>query len=147
VLRALELSDYKKARSGKLALLSRTLGVTPSELEPALSFLAKTGQVKKTRGGYQVQRVLAVDTGADPARARALKVLWTKHAVERLERDVPAVFGYSLFAASRRDLQRLRDVQLAYVREMQSIIAQSADAECVGLYCFQLLDLASRPLT
>lgn len=145
VLRALELDAYKRVRTGKLDYLARKLGVSQDELVPALAFLVQTGQVRKTRRGYRVQRVLAVDTGADPARARALKVLWTKHAVDRLERNVPATFGYSLFAISKRDLQRLREIQLAYVREMQSVIAQSARSECVGLYCFQLFDLASKP--
>ncbi len=36
----------------------------------------------------------------------------------------------------------MREVQLAYVREMQSIIATSGEGDCVALYCAQLLDLA-----
>ena len=54
----------------------------------------------------------------------------------------PGNFGYSLFAISRRDLQRLRDLHLEYVRAMQELIARSQPSECVGLFCAQLLDLA-----
>jgi len=46
-----------------------------------------------------------------------------------------------LFAASRADLTRLRELQLQYVRAMQDIVARSEPSECVGLYCVQLLDL------
>jgi hypothetical protein len=66
---------------------------------------------------------------------------WTQVALERIERHAPAHFGYSLFAVSRADLRRLRDLQLEYLREMQSIIARSSPNECVGLLCLQLLDL------
>jgi hypothetical protein len=67
---------------------------------------------------------------------------WTRTALERLERSSPGNFGYSLFAVSRPDLQRLRDLHLEYVRAMQELIARSQPSECVGLYCSQLLDLA-----
>jgi hypothetical protein len=46
-----------------------------------------------------------------------------------------------LFSISKQDLQRLRGIQLAYVREMQAVIAESEPGECVALYCAQLLDL------
>ena len=60
-------------------------------------------------------------------------------------RRIPALstepHGYSVFAVSHRDLQRLRVLQLQDVRAMQTLIAESAPGECVGLYCAQLLDL------
>jgi hypothetical protein len=77
----------------------------------------------------------------DPELARRLKAAWTSTALERLQRSSPGNFGYSLFAVSRRDLQRLRDLHLEYVRAMQELIASSQPSECVGLYCAQLLDL------
>ena len=51
--------------------------------------------------------------------------------------------GYTLFAISKDDLRRLHEIQLAYVREMQAVIAASAANECVGLFCTQLLDLSA----
>lgn len=41
---------------------------------------------------------------------------------------------------SRKDLRRLRDLQLEYLREMQAIIARSTPNECVGLFSLHLLD-------
>jgi hypothetical protein len=51
------------------------------------------------------------------------------------------VLSYNLSAVSRADLQRLEQLQRAYYREMVSIIAESAPAECVVLYAAQLLEL------
>lgn len=51
--------------------------------------------------------------------------------------------GYSLFAISKRDLRRLRELHLEYVRAMQNVIAESTPGECVGLYNAQLMDLAT----
>lgn len=67
---------------------------------------------------------------------------WTRTALGRLERGAPGSFGYSLFAVSKDDLRRLRELHLQYVRAMQELIARSEPNECVGLFCAQLLDLA-----
>ena len=47
-----------------------------------------------------------------------------------------------LRALSRADLRRLHEIQLAFVREMQTLIAASKGDECVALYCSQLIDLS-----
>jgi hypothetical protein len=85
----------------------------------------------------------ALTTGRHPATLGILTRAWTQVAIERIEKRAPSHFGYSLFAVSRKDLRRLRDLQLAYLREMQAIIAQSTPNECVGLFCLHLLDLST----
>jgi len=84
---------------------------------------------------------MTVNTGHDPARASALRVTWARVAVERMEAGMPGHYGYSLFAIGKRDLVRLRDLHVEYVRAMQDIIAASAQNECVALFCTQLFDL------
>jgi hypothetical protein len=143
VLRALELRDYPKTH--RPAWVARRLGISVPEVEAGLAQLVRGGLVRRTRARYRPTRVHLVDTRADPVRARALKAHWARAAVDRLEAGVEGAFGYSLFAVSRRDLQRLRDLQLQYVRAMQTVIAESKAPECVGLYCSQLLDLARAP--
>ena len=106
----------------------------------ALGLLEQSGQVEKTRRGYEVcPRV--VDTGADPERARGVKLGWAEFAIQRLRSGAPGLSGYNLFAISRADLRRLHEIQLAFVREMQTVIASSKSNECVALYCSQLIDL------
>lgn len=142
VLRALELDGYAAGGHRDPDYLARAIGASAEEVERALQFLLASGQIKKSRRGYRPEQVGVVDTGVDPARARQLRLDWTRRALERLEAGSPGRFGYSLFAISRNDLERLEQLQTDYVRAMQGIIASSNATECVGLYCAQLLDLA-----
>jgi hypothetical protein len=100
--------------------------------------------VKRTARGYRLLDVMAIDTGHDPERARALKVAWLETALERLKSNAPGKFGYSVFAVSKSSLQRLHELHLEYVRAMQLVIARSEPSECVGLYCSQLLELGEQ---
>jgi transcriptional regulator with XRE-family HTH domain len=142
VLRALELDSYAAGGHRDADYLPRTIGASADEVESALQFLLASGQVRKSRRGYRPDQVGVVDTGVDLARARQLRLAWTRRALERLEAGTSGHFGYSLFAISKLDFQRLEQLQADYVRAMQGIIANSGANECVGLYCAQLLDLA-----
>lgn len=141
VLLALELREAERA--DQASWLEERLGASDRELQPALALLEATGQIRRRRGRWQLQRVLSVNTSQDRERAPALKVSWTETALTRLRRGAPGNYGYSVFAISRSDLRRLRDLHLEYVRAMQALIAASQPGECVGLYCAQLLDLAA----
>jgi hypothetical protein len=139
VLRALELRDCPRKHDP--AWIARRLGIEVDEVERGLAQLVRGGQARRVRGRYRPTRVQLVDTRVDATRARGLKAHWARTAVERLEAGAEGSFGYSLFAVSRADLQRLRDIHLQYVRAMQTVIAESEQPECVGLYCSQMVDL------
>jgi transcriptional regulator with XRE-family HTH domain len=140
VLRALELAPPGETKH--LPWLRDRLGATDAEISRALALLEATGQVKRRGGRWRLEDVISVNTAHDRERALALKVSWAETALERMRRGAPGNYGYSVFAISKGDLRRIRDVHLEYVRAMQAIIADSAPGECVGLYCAQLLDLA-----
>ncbi len=141
VLRALELDAYAAQGYREPDWLARALGMDPAQVAQALEALAASGQIEKRRGRWVPTNVTSVNTGRDPERARTLKGHWSRVAVERLEQGEPGMSGYTLFAVSRADLQRLRELQLEYVRAMQAIVTRSEPNECVGLYCVHLLDL------
>jgi transcriptional regulator with XRE-family HTH domain len=141
VLRALELAEYRERGFAEPGFLERRLGMSTSEVQRCLAALQRAGQIRQRQGKWQPVAVLRVDTRADPAGARAAKLAWLDVARERLERGAPGNFGFSLFAISRQDLRRLRELHLEYVRSMQALIAGSRSSECVALYCAQLLDL------
>jgi DNA-binding phage protein len=143
VLRALELDEYRRSGFRSTGWLEKRLGMSAEEVEACLAALKHAGQIRLARGKWQPVDVLRVDTRADPARARFTKLAWLNVAAERLRSNAPGNFGFSLFAISRQDLRRLRELHLEYVRAMQALIAASKDNECVGLYCAQLLDLDS----
>jgi DNA-binding transcriptional regulator YiaG/transcriptional regulator with XRE-family HTH domain len=140
VLRALELSEYAE-HGGDATWLASVLGVNNEQCERALRVLETTGQIVQRDGRWIPLPATAVTTGRHPATLGVLTRAWTQVALERMEKRAPAHFGYSLFAVSRADLRRLRDLHLEYLREMQSIIAHSTPNECVGLLCLHLLDL------
>jgi hypothetical protein len=141
VLRALELESSQKGMQ-RARLLER-LGIGAQELDAALHVLAETGQIVKVRGKWQPRQVINVNTAHDRARAHALKVRWTETALQRMRANAPGNYGYSLFSASKKDMKRLREIHLEYVRAMQGVLAQTSPAECVGLYCAQLLDFGT----
>lgn len=141
VLRALELDAYRAGGHRDPEFLPRALDLPATDIEPALALLEQSGQVRRSRRGYEVQPRV-VDTGADPERARGVKLGWAEFAVQRLRAGAPGQCGYNLFSISRADLQRLHEIQLAFVREMQTLIAASKGDECVALYCSQLIDLS-----
>lgn len=144
VLRALELEAYAKVPASKtVAWLAQRLSAPEPAIEAGIQALSASGQIQSQRGKWLVDHVQTIDTGVDAIRSRELKVTWARVATERLAAGGPGNFGYSLFAISRKDLVRLRELHLEYVRAMQSLIAESRPSECVGLYCAQLLDLAT----
>jgi transcriptional regulator with XRE-family HTH domain len=142
VLRALELDDA--GHQHQKGWLAERLGIGVGDVSKALQALLRTGQVAKVRGRYQLERVITVDTGRDRKRAHALKVAWTRTALDRMQAGAPGQYGYTLFSVSRADLRRLRELHLEYVRAMQYVIAESEPGECVGLFCAQLMDLAAK---
>jgi transcriptional regulator with XRE-family HTH domain len=145
VLRALELRGYQEPGTDPIAFLAQHTGCTPAQVQESLEYLQESGQVHQTSSGYRAAEDGVVDTGDDPERARALRIAWSRIAVDRLERGNPGQVGYSVFAISRLDLKRLEQVQQDYLRQMRAIIAGSDNCDCVGLYCAQLLDLGSAP--
>jgi transcriptional regulator with XRE-family HTH domain len=140
VLRALEL-DARPTDGSDVEWLQQVLGIDAPRVERALAVLERTGQIARKDEQWVVLPARAVTTGRHPATLGILTRAWTEVALERIARRAPSHFGYSLFAVSRSDLRRLRDLQLEYLREMQAIIAASQPNECVGLFCLHLLDL------
>jgi transcriptional regulator with XRE-family HTH domain len=142
VLRALELDG--RSRQHQKAWLAERLGIGVAEVSAALRALVASGQVEKSGGRYRIERILNVDTSRDRTRAHALKIAWTRTALERMQAGAPGAYGYTLFAVSRTDMLRLRELHLEYVRAMQYLIGESSSGECVGLYCAELMDLAAK---
>jgi hypothetical protein len=143
VLRALELEDYPGGPEGD-SWVAEKLGIGVSAVRRALSVLEATEQIRHERRRWRPVQVATVNTAQDPERARALRDAWARIAVTRQQGRSPGHFGYSVFAISKADLRRLRDLHVAYLRAMQDIIFNSASNECVALYCTQLLDLDPR---
>jgi DNA-binding phage protein len=144
VLRALEL-PWSGGRRQQVAFLAQKTGLSVAAVEAELNFLVTTDQAALTRQGYHPRPAANVDTGGQAARGLTLKLSWARHALDRLGKGGPGHLGYSLFSVSHKDLKRIWQLQLDYVRAVSSIIAASEPGECVGLYTAALLDLDAGP--
>jgi DNA-binding phage protein len=140
VLRALELEQYRALGAHEPGWIAHGLGISPEEEARCLEMLEHTGQIAREGGRFAVAAVQTVDTRQNPEASKRLKLWWSRVALERLERDDAGLFSYNLFTVSNADYQRLRELHLAYFRQLRSIVASSAPAERVVLANVQLFD-------
>jgi transcriptional regulator with XRE-family HTH domain len=141
VLRALELEDYRALPRHVPGFIAARAGISREEEQRCLRLLAETKQIKKQRGRWVPHRVLTVDTRHDPNAGRKLLGFWAEVGRERLGRSARGLFSYNLFTVSSRDLERLRELHLAYFRQLRSIVAQSEPAERLVVANVQLFGL------
>jgi hypothetical protein len=141
VLRALELTDYAALGSHRPGWLAQRLGISRAEEERCLDALSAARQIRMEDGLYKIDQSQTLDTRADPVRARKLRAEWIKVALGRFEDGVDGTFGYNVMALSLSDLQRLKEIHLAYFRDMQALVADSTTSECVVLFNTNLFAL------
>jgi hypothetical protein len=141
ILRALELTEYRKLQKHQRGWLAARIGISVEEEQRCLGLLARTGQILLRQGRWELRQVMAVDTRRDAQAEHRVKRWWTGVALERLERPDSGLFSYNVFAVSEADLLRIQDLQRAYFRQMRSIIAASEPSERVVLASLQLVAL------
>lgn len=146
VLRVLELQSYQGLRAHRPGFVAAQLGISLEEEQQCIEALATTGQLDWDGSRYRINEARLTDTRHNPEAGRALKIWWTERALERLKQDREGLFSYNLFTVSERDYQRLRELHLAYFRELRSIVAASEPADRVVLAHLQLLPLAGGPM-
>jgi hypothetical protein len=89
VLRAMELAPtaaHPRSEAREVERIARTLGIDQTEVASALELLEQTGQVKRHGRRRVLHRVINVDTGHDPQRARELKRVCTRDGRARARR-------------------------------------------------------------
>lgn len=141
LLRALELTDYRKLPKHERGWLAKRIGIPVEEEQRCLQLLAKTGQIFLKRGRWELRHVLSVDTRRDAEAEHRVKRWWGRVALDRLEQPGSGLFSYNVFAVSEADLQRIQDLQRAYFRQMRNIIASSEPSERVVVASLQLVTL------
>jgi DNA-binding phage protein len=139
VLRVIELERYQR-EAHRPGFIARELGISLEEERRCVEALVSSGQLDWDGTRYRAGAQLT-DTRHYPEAGRLLKIWWAKQALERLERDQAGIFSYNLFAVSERDYERIRELHLAYFRELRSIVAASQPAERVVLAHLSLLPL------
>jgi DNA-binding phage protein len=145
VLRAVELEAYRKLPRHAPGALAELLQISREEEERCVELLLETGQLRRRGKRLVTGATLTVDTRGDRARSRRTTAWWSRVGLERLEAAVPGTFSFNLFAVSRADLERIRELYRAFFRESRRIIAASEPSECVALMNVHLFELGRDP--
>jgi len=140
VLRALELSSYAALKHHETGWIARRIGIGLEEEEQCLKRLADSGQIVWQAEHWKIENVMALDTRRDPEAARRLRAWWLRRGAARIEAGERGLM-YNLLGVSSADLERLRELQKAYLTEVRAIVARSEPVEHVVLAADLLLDL------
>lgn len=140
VLRALELVSYAALPRHEAGWIARRIGISQEEEAQCLKRLADSGQVVWRDEHWRIENVMALDTRRDPDAARRLRAWWLRRGAARIEAGDRGLM-YNLFGVSSSDLQRLRELQKAYLTEVRAIVARSEPVEHVVLSADLLLEL------
>ncbi|MBX2799574.1 MAG: DUF4423 domain-containing protein [Myxococcales bacterium] len=143
VLRALELQDYLALPAHRPGWLAEHLGIDAQTEATCLSFLEETGQIRWQGTHFQPEQ-LAVDTRRHPSVGRQLKAHWTRVAAAHLDDAAPGQFSYNVFAVSRADFERIREMHLAYFHALRTVVGESEPSEVVAVANVQLFALGDQ---
>ena len=140
VLRALELEAYVTSPKHEPGWIAARLGIDPDREATCLSFMEQTGQIS-WNGTHFRPEPLAVDTGRYPAVDRELKAHWAQVAADQIRAGSPGQFSYNVFAVSRADLERIREMHLDYYYALRTVVGESTPSEVVAVANVQLFAL------
>lgn len=139
VLRALELKSYGELPKHRLGWIAKRVGISKEEEQDCLRLLLKSGQIVWENQRWVVKETMALDTRTNPIKARKVRAWWTREAARRVENGARGLM-YNLFSVSKDDLEKLRELQKAYVSQVRAIVAQSKPEEHVVLAVDGLVD-------
>jgi DNA-binding phage protein len=137
VVRMLEIAAYQALPAHEPGWIAQRVGLTPVEEAECLAFLLETGEVSWTGTHYRHEPV-TLDTRRQPEVGRQLKAHWTSVAERWIREGRTGQFSYNVFTVSRADLERLRQLHLAYFHDLRALIAESSPAEVVAVANVQL---------
>ncbi len=141
LLRVLELEGYRTAPRHDDAWVAGALGLPVEHVRECLSFMSELGQLAWT-GTHWAPAATMVDTRLSAEVGRELKAHWTRVAAERLTAGAEGQFSYNVFAVSRADFERIRELHLDYFRALRAVVAESEPAEVVAVVNVQLFPLS-----
>jgi hypothetical protein len=139
VLRVLETTAYAALPAHLPGWLADRLGIDGATEVRCLEKLVAAGVLRWSGDRYVSAGPLTVDTRARP-EVVLLKAHWAGVALARMKAPIDGDrFSYNAFSVSKADLDRIRELHLAYFREVRGIVAASEPPEVVALINVQLM--------
>ncbi len=111
--------------------------------EGLVAALVEAGVAEVSRGRLRPASRATVEISASADDVKRLRAHWARVSAERMA-DQPAedLFSFNVFAASREDLEKIKQAQRRFYREVRAIVAESSP-EVVGLLVVHTAALVS----
>jgi hypothetical protein len=140
-----DLPSYRKLAKHQPGWFASRLGISMQEETDCLMLLVQMGRLTVTDARYQSTAALAVDTRPDPDATRQLAAFWMRAGAEKALIVGSGRYAFNTFGVSLLELERLRELQSRYFRELRAIVSESTETEVVAVATFQLFALATEP--
>ena len=121
------LGAQKRVPMAEAALrLSRTLGLPESEAEALIEALVTAEAATVVRGTLRPAERASVEIRPTADDIQRLRAHWARVTADRVERaSGDDLYSFNVFAVSRADLERIREAQRRFYREVRAIVAES----------------------
>lgn len=140
VLRVLETGAYAGLLTHDDGWVAARLGVSAATVAGCLTALASVGAIAWDGVRFVAAAPLTVDTRSAPELVRALKGHWAGVGQARAASPRAGdLLSYNVISLSRHDLARLRELHLAYYRDVRALVSASEPVEVAALVNVQLI--------
>jgi hypothetical protein len=144
VLPLLETTPYLALEQHDDAWVAERLGIDTETVSETVAALVHVGAARWAGLRLLVDAGLTVDARASTDDKLQLRRFWTEQGAKRVGSGLSA---FNVFAISRDDLKRVRELQIQFFREMRSLVAatDATTSDTVGLVVVQVLDMVDPP--
>jgi transcriptional regulator with XRE-family HTH domain len=116
------LDTMPEAPADLAGLAADRLGLDRSDAERLVRVVEEAGALDAARR----RDALTVDVAPTAEEHRRLRAHWARVAADRVAAGVDGdLFSFNVFAVSRADLARIRELQRSFYREVRAIVADS----------------------
>jgi hypothetical protein len=127
VLAALCLHTYADQPGHDDAWVAAQLGVDVATVARCLATLSAIGQIRWDGTHWEAVPIFEQDLVGDPDATRALKQHFARVGLERLPGKPGDLFSMNFVTASAADVEKLRELHLAYFRAVREVVLSSTD--------------------
>ncbi|MFO0613187.1 MAG: DUF4423 domain-containing protein [Polyangiaceae bacterium] len=142
VPRCLELEPYAALPRHRTGWIAERLGISVEDEVRTLADLARADVIRWDGARYRLERSRSVDTTRfDPSAARNLRAHWTDAAGARIRAGKDGQFCYLVFTTDEATLASVRELHLAYYRDLRALVARSPESTRIAVANVQLFSL------
>ena len=108
------------------AELAKATGIPEETSQALLDEMVRTGAALRVRGQLQPAPPATVEVRATAEDLRLVRAHWANVSATRVAEATPGdLFSFNVFAIGRDDLERVKDAQRRFYREVRAIVAES----------------------